>query len=71
QVSTDQRERLAMSVERLDQSSDKIRESRRTMMETEDLGVSSRDEIKLLKYVNQHDPADKYHLFRLYDFFFR
>ncbi|KAF3567815.1 hypothetical protein DY000_02014108 [Brassica cretica] len=39
-VSTDQRERLAMSVERLDQSSDKIRESRRTMMETEDLGVS-------------------------------
>ena len=29
-----------MSVERLDQSSDKIRESRRTMMETEDLGVS-------------------------------
>ncbi|KAJ4909664.1 Vesicle transport v-SNARE 12 [Raphanus sativus] len=39
-VSTDQRERLAMSVERLDQSSDRIRESRRTMMETEELGVS-------------------------------
>ncbi|KAH0851213.1 hypothetical protein HID58_005714 [Brassica napus] len=40
QVSADQRERLAMSVERLDQSSDRIRESRRTMMETEELGVS-------------------------------
>lgn len=39
-VSADQRERLAMSVERLDQSSDRIRESRRTMMETEELGVS-------------------------------
>ncbi|KAG2306751.1 hypothetical protein Bca52824_026499 [Brassica carinata] len=32
-VSADQRERLAITVERLDQSSDRIRESRRTMME--------------------------------------
>ncbi|KAG7625623.1 putative dual-specificity kinase CMGC-DYRK-PRP4 family [Arabidopsis thaliana] len=30
----------------------------------------SLDEIKLLKYVNQHDPADKYHLLRLYDYFY-
>ena len=36
-----------------------------------DFFVQSRDEIKLLKYVNHHDPADKYHLFQLYDFFFR
>lgn len=30
----------------------------------------SLDEIKLLKYVNQHDPADKYHILRLYDYFY-
>jgi hypothetical protein len=40
QVSTDQRERLTMSVERLNQSSDRIKESRRAMLETEELGVS-------------------------------
>ncbi|PRQ40722.1 putative GOSR2/Membrin/Bos1 [Rosa chinensis] len=39
-VSSDQRERVAMSVERLNQSSDRITESRRTIMETEELGVS-------------------------------
>lgn len=39
-VSADQRVRLAMSTERLDQSSDRIRESRRTILETEELGVS-------------------------------
>ncbi|KAI8528522.1 hypothetical protein RHMOL_Rhmol12G0155000 [Rhododendron molle] len=40
QVSVDQRQRLAMSTERLNQSSDRIMESRRTMLETEELGVS-------------------------------
>ncbi|KAJ0255707.1 Protein kinase superfamily protein [Hirschfeldia incana] len=30
----------------------------------------SLDEIKLLKYVNKHDPADKHHLLRLYDYFY-
>lgn len=40
QVSADQRERLSMSVERLNQSGDRIKESRRTMLETEELGVS-------------------------------
>ncbi|KAL3525905.1 hypothetical protein ACH5RR_014277 [Cinchona calisaya] len=39
-VSADQRARLLMSTERLDKSSDRIRESRKTMLETEDLGVS-------------------------------
>lgn len=39
-VSADQRERLTMSVERLNQSGDRIKESRRTMLETEELGVS-------------------------------
>ncbi|KAG2702416.1 hypothetical protein I3843_06G082600 [Carya illinoinensis] len=39
-ASADQRERMAMSVERLNQSSDKIMESRRTMLETEEIGVS-------------------------------
>ncbi|KAG2254099.1 hypothetical protein Bca52824_084235 [Brassica carinata] len=33
-------------------------------------GMDSLDEIKLLKYVNKHDPADKYHLLRLYDYFY-
>ncbi|CAA2983331.1 vesicle transport v-SNARE 13-like [Olea europaea subsp. europaea] len=40
QASADQRGRLLMSSERLNQSSDRIRESRRTMLETEELGVS-------------------------------
>lgn len=40
QVSVDQRQRLAMSTERLNQSSDRIMESRRTMLETEEVGVS-------------------------------
>lgn len=40
QASADHRERLTMSVERLNESSDRIRESRRTILETEDLGVS-------------------------------
>lgn len=39
-ASADQRERLTMSVERLNQSSDRIRESHRTVLETEELGVS-------------------------------
>lgn len=30
----------------------------------------SLDEIKLLKFVNKHDPGDKYHLLRLYDYFY-
>ncbi|KAG8055696.1 hypothetical protein GUJ93_ZPchr0001g31426 [Zizania palustris] len=39
-MSSDQRGRLLMSTERLNQSTDKIKESRRTMLETEELGVS-------------------------------
>ncbi|KAH7686448.1 vesicle transport through interaction with t-SNAREs 1 protein [Dioscorea alata] len=39
-VSADQRGRLLMSTERLNQSSDRIREGRRAMLETEELGVS-------------------------------
>ncbi|KAF6153650.1 hypothetical protein GIB67_027517 [Kingdonia uniflora] len=30
----------------------------------------SLDEIKLLKFVNKHDPADEYHILRLYDYFY-
>jgi serine/threonine protein kinase len=30
----------------------------------------SLDEIKLLKFVNRHDPADKYHILRLYNYFY-
>ncbi|KAH9310338.1 hypothetical protein KI387_025373, partial [Taxus chinensis] len=30
----------------------------------------SLDEIKILKFVNKHDPADRYHILRLYDYFY-
>ena len=30
----------------------------------------SLDEIKLLKLVNKHDPADRCHILRLYDYFY-
>ncbi|GMH16096.1 hypothetical protein Nepgr_017937 [Nepenthes gracilis] len=30
----------------------------------------SLDEIKLLKFINKHDPADKHHILRLYDYFY-
>ncbi|KAK1565505.1 hypothetical protein Q3G72_028221 [Acer saccharum] len=39
-VSSDQRGRLLMTTERVNQSTDRIKESRRTMLETEELGVS-------------------------------
>ncbi|XP_061369682.1 vesicle transport v-SNARE 12 isoform X2 [Gastrolobium bilobum] len=39
-ASADQRERLTMSVERINDSSERLRESRRTMLETEEIGVS-------------------------------
>lgn len=39
-ATADQRSRLMMSTERLNHSSDRIKDSRRTMLETEDLGVS-------------------------------
>lgn len=39
-VSANQRARLMMSTDRLNQSSDRIKESKRTMLETEELGVS-------------------------------
>ncbi|XP_071689624.1 vesicle transport v-SNARE 11-like [Rutidosis leptorrhynchoides] len=40
QVSSDQRARLMMSTERLEKSTDRVKESRRTMFETEEIGVS-------------------------------
>ncbi|GJS60537.1 hypothetical protein Tco_0655321 [Tanacetum coccineum] len=40
QVSADQKARLLMSTERLNKTSDRVRDSRRTMLETEELGVS-------------------------------
>ncbi|KAL8231496.1 hypothetical protein R6Q57_001274 [Mikania cordata] len=39
-VSADQKTRLLMSTERLNKTSDRVRDSRRTMLETEELGVS-------------------------------
>ncbi|KAK2981378.1 hypothetical protein RJ640_003338 [Escallonia rubra] len=43
-VSADQRGRLLMSTERLNQSSDRIKDGRRTMLETEELGLHGVDE---------------------------
>ena len=40
QVSADQRARLLMSTERLNKTGERVRESRKTMLETEELGVS-------------------------------
>ncbi|KAK1288676.1 Serine/threonine-protein kinase AFC2 [Acorus calamus] len=40
------------------------------MDNNKDFFDQSLDEIKLLKYVNKNDPADKYHLLRLYDYFY-
>lgn len=39
-ASADQRSRLMMTTERLDKTSDRVKNSRRTMLETEELGVS-------------------------------
>ncbi|XWS30228.1 hypothetical protein CRYUN_Cryun24cG0098800 [Craigia yunnanensis] len=39
-ASVDQRSRLMMTTERVNQSSERIKDSRRTMLETEELGVS-------------------------------
>uniref|UniRef100_A0A0D2ZV41 Uncharacterized protein n=2 Tax=Brassica oleracea var. oleracea TaxID=109376 RepID=A0A0D2ZV41_BRAOL len=69
-VSADQRERLAMFMERLDQTRDLIRESRKTMMETEDLGVSalqdlSRHRQTLLHSHSKLDGVDEDELSRL------
>lgn len=40
QASADQRARLMMSTERLGRTTDRLKDSRRTMMETEEIGVS-------------------------------
>ncbi|OVA11395.1 Vesicle transport v-SNARE [Macleaya cordata] len=45
-VSADQRGRLLMSTERLNQSSERIKESRRTMLEVEGLGVSICEDLR-------------------------
>lgn len=40
QASADQRTRLMTTTEKLDKTSDRVKNSRRTMLETEELGVS-------------------------------
>ncbi|CAN4100591.1 unnamed protein product [Withania somnifera] len=44
--------------------------SKAIIKNNKDFFDQSLDEIKLLKFVNKHDPADKYHLLRLYDYFY-
>ncbi|KAL7132789.1 hypothetical protein ABFS83_12G097500 [Erythranthe nasuta] len=46
EANANQRDRLTMSTERLNQSSDRIRESRRTALETEELGVSILEDLQ-------------------------
>ncbi|PPD98977.1 hypothetical protein GOBAR_DD04001 [Gossypium barbadense] len=43
---------------------------RKNRHNNKDFFDQSLDEIKLLKYVNKHDPADKHHILRLYDYFY-
>jgi vesicle transport through interaction with t-SNAREs 1 len=40
QVSIDQGGRMLMTIEKLNQSTDRIKESQKTLLDTEDLGVS-------------------------------
>lgn len=47
QVSNDQKGRLLMSTERLNHSTDRLKDSRRTMLETEELGVSILQDLHL------------------------
>lgn len=54
QASSEQRGRLAMSTEKLNQSSDRIKESRRTMLETEELGVSILQDLHLQRQTLLH-----------------
>ncbi|XLR19490.1 hypothetical protein S83_047402, partial [Arachis hypogaea] len=49
-ASTDQRERLMASTERLNKSGDKIEDSRRTIFETEDPGVSILQDLNAHRY---------------------
>ncbi|KAL7091349.1 hypothetical protein ACP275_12G099900 [Erythranthe tilingii] len=46
EANANQRDRLTMSTERLNQSSDRIRESRRAALETEELGVSILEDLQ-------------------------
>ncbi|XP_022751936.1 vesicle transport v-SNARE 13-like [Durio zibethinus] len=52
--SSDQRSRLMMTTERLNQSSDRIKDSRRTMLETEELGVSILQDLHLQRQALLH-----------------
>lgn len=63
QVSADQRQRLMMSTERLNRSSDRIRDSRKTMLETEDLGVSILQDLHQQRQSLLHAHDTVHHLF--------
>lgn len=54
QSSADQRVRLAMSTERLYQAGDKIKDSKRNLLETEDLGVSILQDLHQQRQVLMH-----------------
>ncbi|KAJ8774665.1 hypothetical protein K2173_017111 [Erythroxylum novogranatense] len=59
-VSANQRDRLSMSVERLDQSGDRIKESRRTVLETEEIGISILEDLHQQRQTLLH-AHDKLH----------
>ncbi|KAG6429757.1 hypothetical protein SASPL_107810 [Salvia splendens] len=54
EASANQRGRLALSTERLDQSTDRLRETRRTALETEDIGVSILEDLQLQRETLLH-----------------
>ncbi|KAL3631198.1 hypothetical protein CASFOL_024182 [Castilleja foliolosa] len=54
EAAANQRDRLAMTTERLNQSTDRVRESRRAALETEELGVSILEDLHLQRETLLH-----------------
>lgn len=64
QVSNDQKGRLLMTTERLNQSTDRLTNSRKTLLETEELGVSILQDLHQQRQslLHAHKSVSFYHL---------
>lgn len=63
QATVDQRGRLLMSTDRVNQSSERIMESRRTILETEEIGVSILEDLHQQRQslLNAHNTVGSYY----------
>lgn len=63
QATVDQRGRLLMSTDRINQSSERIMESRRTILETEEIGVSILEDLHQQRQslLNAHSTVGSYY----------